>query len=291
MPFINPLLLRHQGPMLATLGRAALSAFRTPDGPPPATPGPILEATVAAPPDDLVDAYAAWSGAPSDRWGGELPPHLFPQWGFPLIAGTLVGLPWRLDKVLNQGCRVDVRAPLRRGLPLRLRAQLVEATDEGHRIRLVQRLWTGTEESPEALECDVIAVIPTGRRAGERARRSEDESAWTTVGGFRADRRDGWRFGVLTGDLNPIHWIGPYAKLAGFPRQILHGFGSLARSWEILANSGPVQGIDVRFTRPLVLPARATVQAAAADPAGRRAIRLTDGADKVCMAGFATGAE
>lgn len=288
MPFVNPLLLRHQGPMLATLGRAALSALRTPDGPPPATPGPVIEAVVAAPPPALIDAYAAWSGAPADRWRREVPPHLFPQWGFPLISRTLAGLPWRLDKVLNQGCRVVVRSPLPRGAELHLRAQLVEAVDEGHRIRLVQRLWTGTAGQADAVEADVIAVIPTGRRRGEGKRPDEATPAWQDVGGFNADRRDGWRFGVLTGDLNPIHWVGPYAKLAGFPRQILHGFGSLARSWELLAGDGPLAAIDVRFTRPLVLPATARVERAPADAQGRQPVRLIDARGTVCMAGYLT---
>jgi acyl dehydratase len=290
MAFVNPFLLRHQGPMLATLGRAALSALSTPDGPPPSTPGPVLEETVAAPPAALVDAYLTWSGAGANAPRGTLPPHLFPQWGFPLMARTLAGLPWRLDKVLNQGCRITVHGPLARGAKLRLRAQLVDLVDEGHRVRLVQRLWTGTDEVPDALEADVIAVIPTGRKKGAAKRTADAEPDWSLVGAFRADRRDGWRFGVLTGDLNPIHWVGPYAKLAGFPRQILHGFGSLARSWEILAAAAPLGEMDVRFTRPLVLPAEGRVEAAAPGKDGRRPIRLLDAKGNVCMAGFARDA-
>lgn len=287
MNFVNPFLLRHQGPMLATLGRAALSARTTADGPPPSTPGPVLEDEVAAPATALVNAYLCWSGARADTQRGTLPPHMFPQWGFPLMARTLVGLPWRLDKVLNQGCRITVNGPLERGAKLSLRAQLVDLVDEGHRVRLVQRLWTSTAATPNALVADVIAVIPTGRRKGGAKRNTMPEPVWAPVGTFRADRRDGWRFGVLTGDLNPIHWVGPYAKLAGFPRQILHGFGSLARSWEILAASAPLSGVDVRFTRPLVLPAEGRVEAASPVDDGRRPIRLLDAKGNVCMAGFA----
>ncbi len=67
---------------------------------------------------------------------------------------------------------------------------------------------------------------------------------------------------LLTGDVNPVHWLRPYARAAGFKSTILHGFSTLARSVESLHRArfaGDIDrlaSIEVRFTRPLVLPAR-----------------------------------
>jgi hypothetical protein len=75
-------------------------------------------------------------------------------------------------------------------------------------------------------------------------------------------RRDaGLDFAKLTGDFNPIHWIPAYAKASGFKSTILHGFATMARAFEGLNNSVVAPGarlgaIDVKFTRPLLLPAK-----------------------------------
>jgi acyl dehydratase len=66
---------------------------------------------------------------------------------------------------------------------------------------------------------------------------------------------------MLTGDFNPVHWIRPYARAFGFRSTILHGFSTMARAWEgfvhgVLAGDGSrIRVFDVKFTRPLVLPA------------------------------------
>ena len=75
----------------------------------------------------------------------------------------------------------------------------------------------------------------------------------------------GLDFAKLTGDFNPVHWVPRWARAFGFRNVILHGFGTMARAIEAL-NRGLFAGdvnalaeIDVRFTRPLVLPARVGV--------------------------------
>ena len=59
-----------------------------------------------------------------------------------------------------------------------------------------------------------------------------------------------------------MHWVPAYAKAFGFRNTILHGFGTMARAIEGL-NRGLFAGdvdalkeVHVRFTRPLVLPAK-----------------------------------
>jgi len=82
---------------------------------------------------------------------------------------------------------------------------------------------------------------------------------------FKLKPDAGLDFAKLTGDFNPVHWVPRWAKAFGFRNVILHGFGTMARAIEAL-NRGLLAGdvdalqeIDVRFTRPLVLPARVGV--------------------------------
>lgn len=97
-----------QGPMIAALGRVALSGFKK-DKPSraPVTPGPWLEDRVAPRPEDLIRAYVRHVGGDPGWYRGRVPPHLFPQWSFPLGARALEGLGYPIAKVINGGCRIE----------------------------------------------------------------------------------------------------------------------------------------------------------------------------------------
>jgi hypothetical protein len=79
------------------------------------------------------------------------------------------------------------------------------------------------------------------------------------VATFDVGKSDGLLFAMLTGDFNPIHWLAPYARAAGFGRPILHGVATMARAMEGLVraryggNVTRIAAFDVRFTRPLPL--------------------------------------
>lgn len=275
---VNPTLLRHQGPMLAALGRVAVSSLRGPKKGAVATaPGELLKAEIEPRADALVDEYVEWSGADTAKYARTVPPHLFPQWGFPLLTRTLDNLPYRMSAVLNQGCRMEVKGEIPRGERLVLTGRLEAVEDDGNKARIHQRLVTGTKANPELLVADVFAVIIKQRTKGDGAR-AEDPTPYAKVGAWSADRLDGLRFGLLTGDMNPLHWIPPYAKMAGFKNEILHGFGTFARTWEVLARAHGKTAlalIDMRFIRPLVLPASVSVETA--EKQGERLVRVTDG--------------
>lgn len=82
---------------------------------------------------------------------------------------------------------------------------------------------------------------------------------------FKVGPKAGLDFAKLTGDFNPVHWIPGYARAFGFPNVILHGFSTMARAIEGINRSlfaGDVTRIQkwtCRFTKPLVLPARAGI--------------------------------
>jgi acyl dehydratase len=257
--------------VIASLGGTALEALlRRVRGRPRgtfATPGPLLEQTIAPRPPSLVRDYVRHVGGDPSAYRGVLPPHLFPQWAFPLAARTLRGIPYPLERVLNAGCRMEVNGPLPAGEPLRATAQLVAIDDDGRRALLHQRVTTGPREAPEALVAHLYALVPTGAkgngtRAGSAREPARVPAGATELAWFKLGADAGLAFAFLTGDFNPVHWVRPYARAFGFRSTILHGFATMARAIEGLNRNlfaGAVDRlatVDVKFTRPLLLPAR-----------------------------------
>jgi MaoC like domain len=280
--------------MLRALGGVALSAIlpRRP-GSKPETPGPWIEAELPPRPEALVRDYLAHVGADPSAYRGLVPVHLFPQWGFPLALRALAGLSYPPARAVNAGCRIDVRSPLPAGEPLLVRARVEAVDDDGRRAWITQRLVTGTHSAPEAMSAELRIHVPLRRRddAPRAKTRPAVPAGALALAALRVDTRAGLDFAVLTGDFNPIHWVAPYARLFGFPATILHGFATLARAVEAL-NRGLFAGdptrlrsIDVRFTKPLVLPARVSVYTT---PDGGVWIGTTPGSDAYLEGRFAT---
>jgi acyl dehydratase len=315
LPADVALAVRHlprQARVIAALGGTALQGLLqklAPPRSPPALPGPELTAEVRPPAPALVRDYLRHLGADPGAYRGVLPPHLFPQWTVPLAARTLRGLPYPLLRMVNAGCRLEINASLPAGVPLTVRARLEEIAGDGRRVRLRQRLITGTSDCPDALVAYLYTVIPLstshslapvrrGEGRGEGAGIGEKSgtphphplpggpgrggrTATPTPTGETGHKEKGrvpgqareigrWElsvaagreFAMLTGDVNPIHWLRPYARAFGFRGTILHGFSSMARAMEGVNRAlfaGAVDrfgSFDVQLTRPLVLPAR-----------------------------------
>jgi acyl dehydratase len=67
----------------------------------------------------------------------------------------------------------------------------------------------------------------------------------------------GRRYGAVSGDRNPIHMHSLTAKPLGFPGAIAHGMWTKARCLAALESRLPDNfSVDVRFRKPIVLPAR-----------------------------------
>ncbi len=284
-----------QIPVIQALGKTALSALRQgkPQGESPVTtPGPLFEREVPPLPAQLVRDYIRHVGGDPSAYRGTLPPHLFPQWGFPLASQTLVSVPYPLLKVMNGGCRIQVNGPLPSGEPLKVSAHLASIDDDGRRAVLAQRVVTGTAAQPDAVVADLFAIVPLGSKkdakggqaaggtnggtensqAKDDARREQKSkerprvpSGAREIAYLRLPQDAGLDFAKLTGDFNPIHWVPAYARASGFRGVILHGFSTLARAIEALnrgvfaGRPGALRDIDVRFTKPLVLPAKVGV--------------------------------
>lgn len=276
MPVSNKHVLQ-QGPVLATLAHAAWTALRQRMGeaPPsgtPRLPSDEVVATIPPRPSDLIKDYVRHVGGDPSAYRQTVPAHMFPQWGFPMQAKTLEGIPYPLVRVLNGGCRLQMNAPLPQGEPLVVRARLEDIDDNGRRAVLRQRIVTGTHAVPDAVVAELFAIVPLGdpkakkngngaapeaKRESVRVPADAEELARWKIGPSA-----GLDFAKLTGDFNPVHWVRPYAKAFGFRSTILHGFSTMARAIEGLQRTifaGSVSAlsvVDVKFTKPLVLPAK-----------------------------------
>ncbi|MBP7133019.1 MAG: acyl dehydratase [Aquabacterium sp.] len=81
---------------------------------------------------------------------------------------------------------------------------------------------------------------------------------------FYAESSIGRRYGLVSGDINPIHLSAITAKFLGFRRAVAHGMWTKAKALSTLL---PREDVDhasvlVEFKTPLFLPARASLWAA-----------------------------
>jgi len=273
---VSSLHVLRQGPMLVTLGKTAVRALLQqvlPARPitPVATPGPETMRSFPPPSRRLLDAFVTYLGGDVDAYRDIVPPHFFPQWSLPVAANVTANLPYPIARVLNAGVRLQINAAIPRGEALHVRAQLTNVDDDGRRVILTQRVITSTKSAPNALQAEIFAFVPLKKSAkedkktnGEDTRPRVPEGA-REVAFYSLPADEGLSFAKLTGDFNPIHWVPAYAKAAGFPNVILHGFGTFARAFEGLTR-GLLDGdprklklIDVKFVKPLVLPHRVGV--------------------------------
>jgi hypothetical protein len=263
MPVPNRFIL-HQAPVIAAISRSVLSSLygkKTSA----ATDGEEIAATFKPRSRELVRCYVKTVGGDPQAYRGTLPPHLFPQWGFPLATRVLAGIDYPLARALNAGCQLEVRQPIPDDEPLEVRARLEAVDDDGRRAVLKIRVVTGTRSAPDALSALMITLIPLAR--GKDGERKKKEPARVAADGrelafFKLRADAGLEFAKLTGDFNPIHWLPVYARASGFKGCILHGFATMAHAFEGLNRnlfSGDVTAlrtVDVSFVSPLLLPAQ-----------------------------------
>jgi len=264
---VSALHLLRQGPVVKAMLQAATRGSQNGKSiESVAVPVPVLTDRVPPRHPDLIRDYIRNTGGSPGWYRGILPGHFFPQWGFPLLSQTLADVPYDLRRMLNAGCRIEMRAPLPSTSPLLLEAQLVEMDDNDRRTLFTERLTTGTADVPGAVIGEVTAIVPKrSDKKGPKKQKPQISQDAREIHQWRVGPTSGLDFVMLTGDINPIHWLSPYARLSGFKNTILHGFAMSARVIESLnrqlfcGDSSQLATVEMRFVRPLVLPAKVGV--------------------------------
>ena len=121
---------------------------------------------------------------------------------------------------------------------------------------------------------------------GSPSERSEESALpLLDVDSWQAPANIGRVYARIAGDYNPIHLSALSARLFGFPRAIAHGLWNKARSLAALSEHLPAAGyaVDVRFQKPVLLPAQVRLQAS--EPAAHGQFSLTGNNDLQHMAG------
>lgn len=286
----NPLLLREQVPMLKTLGRIAVKTAlpfgnKISENP---TDFEVIEQQVEAPSKKLIQSYADWAGAPAGKYDQHIPPHMFAQFALPICAPQIETLKYNIGGIINQGCGMTVYGQISVGEALNVRSEIVEVEEDNGRARVHIRLAVSGQDGKTAVDVDFYTAFIIGK--GQKKPRAEKEPVeFESLGSWDAHKHAGLEFGILTGDLNPIHWVTPVAKLSPFKGKVLHGFGMFVRSFETIEthNGKAIEAIDVRFVSPVRLPSKGNEvwQSVKTDKSGNHQLELRSSKGKAQMAG------
>ena len=254
-------LLRHQRPMLNVIASIIFKAFAQ-------NKNPVKEHRLSSerfnilPNPEIVESYHKWLGC-HDRYSQQIAPHLFPNWTYPQLFSLGKKLHLPLHKVLNQGCKMVINSPIRLNSALSSRAEIYQIKNMDQKIRLSQRLITGTLEDSNALEAEIYAVILKNSKKilGRKKELSEiDTSKLNLLKILDITKEDAKSYAYLSGDVNPIHLSRNIARLMGLKGSIMHGFGLFAMIFETLQNQGfDISSIDVRFISPVYLGSKVQI--------------------------------
>jgi hypothetical protein len=178
--------------------------------------------------------------------------------GFPFGAVGLVHVENRIEQHRRVGIGEE--------LTIRVRPTKLAPHPKGQTFSLLTEVSVGKEKAWESVSTmlrrgkgDPNAVVPGMReevRSGEKSVRALSADApasaeWKLGGDL------GRRYAGVSGDRNPIHMHSLTAKSLGFPGAIAHGMWSKARCLATLDSRLPdAFAVDVRFRKPILLPAR-----------------------------------
>lgn len=172
---------------------------------------------------------------------------------------------------------IEERRPIAASSTLELRAVL-----EGHqRVARGINVEIVTEASVagEVVWRSVMTALVRDKASGgadkkPRDDRAEPAQAWASSSTVSLPEDLGRRYARISGDANPIHWNRFTAKPFGFPRAIIHGMWTLARSLVEVDVAVPARPrrIQARFIRPVFLPGAMVVSST--PPSAERTVGL-----------------
>jgi len=264
-PSILPLYVRAAAPMLPG---ASLLPFLPGGG--GEIPEIELELVGVRPDPDAVAAYARVCGF---ALRDDLPPTYPHVLAFPLHMAVMADgrFPFGAVGLVHVENRIEQRRPigLSEELTLRVRPTKLKPHPRGQTFSLVTKALAGRRIAWESTSTMLRRGNPNGTPTDANqiskpfARKLDSHhagSADTELGGgieWKLGGDLGRRYGAVSGDRNPIHMHSLTAKPLGFPRAIAHGMWTKARCLAALESRLPdAFAVDVRFRKPILLPAR-----------------------------------
>ncbi|HEX3735769.1 MAG TPA: MaoC/PaaZ C-terminal domain-containing protein [Solirubrobacterales bacterium] len=202
-----------------------------------------------------VAAYAKVCGFPLHD---HLPPTYPHVLAFPLQMAVMAdgGFPFGAVGLVHVENRIEQRRRIGIGeeLTIRVRPTKLAPHPKGRTFSLRTEVTAGDQvvwESASTMlrrgKGDENAVVPAMREET----RSDAGAEWRLGGDL------GRRYAAVSGDRNPIHLYALTAKPLGFPAAIAHGMWAKARCLAALDSCLPdTFAVDVRFRKPILLPAR-----------------------------------
>lgn len=136
--------------------------------------------------------------------------------------------------------------------------------DKGTVFSLISRAYSGQELVWESES----AMLFRSKGSGQKKTEVQQSIASNPVPAalWRVPEDIGRRYGLVSGDVNPIHLHRFSAKLFGFPRAIAHGMWTKARSLAALSHELPAAyRVEVQFKLPVFLPAEVAFSYQATD--------------------------
>jgi len=160
---------------------------------------------------------------------------------------------------LSNGITQHRPIALQEQLALRVHATALEDHPRGQTFSIVSQASVDGELVWEGLS----TMLHRGHNGGARAAGSEhlEASPPPVSAQWRLEGDLGRRYAAVSGDRNPIHLHALTAKPFGFQRAIAHGMWTKARCLAALEESDVGEffsgafSVDVRFRRPILLPA------------------------------------
>ncbi len=204
------------------------------------------------------DHLAAYARVCGFALRDELPPTYPHVLAFPLHMALMADgrFPFGALGLVHIANRIVQHRPLSltETLELRVRATAIEPHPRGRAFDIVSEVHAGGERAWESAS----TILKRGDGTGGKSERKEPEppppsAHWRLPGDL------GRRYAAVSADRNPIHLHPLTARLFGFPGAIAHGMWTKARCLAALQGRLPsALEVEVRFRRPIVLPATVT---------------------------------
>lgn len=208
----------------------------------------------------------------------DLLPATFPHvLSFPLQAKLMTdpAFPFPMIGLVHLANRITQARPLRAGesFVLRVHAEGLRPHERGTQFDMVSEALA----DGEVVWTDVSTYLRRGGSGGPSERSSSaglEPLSGEPAARWRLGGDTGRRYAEVSGDHNPIHLYPLTARLFGFRRAIAHGMWSKARCLAFFAERLPdAFTVDVRFKRPILLPATVALFAEQTEDGFRFALR------------------